>query len=161
MITNSLQKKAYDLVAQALPFSIDPSKISVEPGPSYCKSPIRVHDFAAGVMAAFGSVVEHFGVMRGLPAQTLRLHRRRCGLLMNSAQIHFLNGYSTVIDRWPIGPDNGTYRAKDGRHVTMIGLHPRLRDGLLDYFQCANSQAAIQAAVERRPAQQIEDEAAG
>jgi crotonobetainyl-CoA:carnitine CoA-transferase CaiB-like acyl-CoA transferase len=158
MITNPLQKKAYDAVAEALPFSIDPSKITVEPGLSYCRSPIKVHDYGAGVMAAFGSTVEHLGVLRGLSSQSMKLDRRRCGLLMNSMQIHFLNGYCTMIDRWPIGPDNGTYRAKDGRYVTMIGLHPRLRDGLLDYFQCANSQQAIQAAVEKKPAQQIEDE---
>lgn len=160
MITNPLQKKAYDAVAEALPFSIDSSNITVEPGASYCRSPLRLHDYAAGVMAAFGSTVEHLGVLRGLPAQTMKLNRRRCGLLMNSAQMHFLNGYSTVIDRWPIGPDNGTYRAKDGRYVTMIGLHPRLRDGLLDYFQCPNTQEGIQSSVEKKSAQQIEDECA-
>src|SRR5262249_26571782 len=55
------------------------------------------------------------------------------------------------------GPDNGTYRTKDGRYVTMIGLHPRLRDGLLDYLQCANSTAAIRSVVEKKTAQQLED----
>lgn len=29
MITNPLQKKAYDAVARALPFSIDPSRVTV------------------------------------------------------------------------------------------------------------------------------------
>jgi hypothetical protein len=42
----------------------------------------------------------------------------------------------------------------------MIGLHPHLRDGLLDYLQCSNSARAIQAAVDTKSAQQIEDEAA-
>ena len=72
----------------------------------------------------------------------------------------FLNGYSTLVDNWGIGPDNGTYRAKDGRYVTMCTLHPRLRDGFLDYFQCANSTAAIQKAVEKKTGQQLEDETA-
>ncbi len=40
----------------------------------------------------------------------------------------------------------------------MIGLHPHLRDALLSYFQCGNSAQAIQAAVSRKSAQQIEDE---
>jgi crotonobetainyl-CoA:carnitine CoA-transferase CaiB-like acyl-CoA transferase len=161
MITNPLQKKPYDAVSAALPFPIDPGKITIEPGVSYIKSPVKVHDYAVGVMAAFGSVVEHIGVQRGLPSQTMTLSRRRCGLLLNSIQLHFLNGYCTLMDSWPLGPDNGTYRAADGRYVTMIGLHPHLRDGLLKYFDCPNTAQAIAAAVEKKPAQQIEDEVAG
>jgi crotonobetainyl-CoA:carnitine CoA-transferase CaiB-like acyl-CoA transferase len=160
MITNALQKKAYDAVAAALPFAIDPAKITVAPGLSYTKSPIKAHDCAAGVMAAFGSVVEHLGTVRGLPAQTMKLDRRLCGLLLNGIQIHFLNGYCTIMDTWPVGPDNGIYRAKDGRYVAMIGLHPHLRDALLDHFQAANTAKAIQASVEKKTAQQIEDEVA-
>jgi hypothetical protein len=160
MITNPLQKKAYDAVGAALPFAIDPAKVTVEPGLSYIQSPIKAHDCAAGVMGALGSVIERLGVLRGLPVQTMKLNRRRCGFLLNSMQLQFLNGYWNVMDTWPVGPDNGTYRAKDGRFVTMIGLHPHLRDGLLEYFQCANSACAIQAAVEKKTAQQIEDEVA-
>jgi crotonobetainyl-CoA:carnitine CoA-transferase CaiB-like acyl-CoA transferase len=160
MIDQAFQKKAFDAVAAALPFAIDHARITVEPGPSYTISPIKAHDYAAGVMAAFGAVVEHIGRLRGLPAQTMKLSRRRCGLLLNSGQLQFLNGYGCLMDTWPIGPDNGTYHAKDGRFVTMIGLHPHLRDALLDYFQCPNSAHALQAAVEKKPAQQIEDEMA-
>jgi crotonobetainyl-CoA:carnitine CoA-transferase CaiB-like acyl-CoA transferase len=119
-----------------------------------------VHDYAAGVMAAFASVVEHIGRMRGLPPQTMQLNRRHCGLALNSMQIHFLNGYSTILDAWGVGPDNGTYRTKDGRHITIIGLHAHLRDALLNYFQCPNNAQAIQAAALKKTAQQIEDELA-
>ncbi|WP_028161848.1 CoA transferase [Bradyrhizobium elkanii] len=160
MITQEFQKKTFDAIVAALPFALDPSKVTIEPGASYTISPIKAHDYAAGVMAAFGCVVEHIGRLRGLPSQTMKLNRRRCGLLLNSAQLQFLNGYGCLMDTWPIGPDNGTYRAKDGRYVTMIGLHPHLRDALLDYFQCSNAAHAIQAAVEKKPAQQIEDEMA-
>ncbi len=161
MITNPLQKMTYDAIDAALPFSLDPTKVTVEPGISYIKSSVKVHDYAAGLMSAYGSVVEHLGTVRGLPAQTMTLNRRLCGMLTNSLQMHFVNGYSTVLDTWPIGPDNGIYQAKDGRYITMIGLHPRLRDALLSYLDCANTQGAIQAAVEKKSAQQIEDEAAG
>jgi len=71
MITNIFQTKAYDAVSAALPFAIDPAKITVEPGVSYLPSPIKLHDYAAGVMAAFGSVVEYLGRVRGLPSQTM------------------------------------------------------------------------------------------
>jgi crotonobetainyl-CoA:carnitine CoA-transferase CaiB-like acyl-CoA transferase len=160
MITNPFQKKAYDAVAAALPFAIDPAKITVEPGVSYLPSPIKLHDYAAGVMAAFGSVVEHLGRVRGLPSQTMTLNRRLCGFHLNGLQVQFLNGYPIILDNWPLGPDNGTYRTKDGRYVQMIGLHPHLRDGLLDYFQSANTTEAIQAAVEKKTARQLEDEVA-
>ncbi len=46
-------EEGFDAVADALPFAIDPGKITVEPGLSYCISPIKAHDYAAGVMAAF------------------------------------------------------------------------------------------------------------
>jgi hypothetical protein len=38
MISNPFQRKAYDAVAAALPFAIDPAKITVEPGVSYLPS---------------------------------------------------------------------------------------------------------------------------
>ena len=61
MITNPFQKKAYDAVSAALPFAIDPAKVTVEPGVSYLPSPIKLRDYAAGVMAALSSVVEYLG----------------------------------------------------------------------------------------------------
>ena len=51
MITDPLQKKSYDAVSAANPFAIDPAKITVEPGVSYLPSPIKLHDYAAGVVA--------------------------------------------------------------------------------------------------------------
>jgi CoA-transferase family III len=160
MITHPLQKSVYDTVTAALPFTVDPAKITVEHGVSYSPSPIKIHDYAVGVMAAFGSVVDYIGALRGMPPQTMTLNRRHCGLALNSGQLHFLNGYGTLMDTWPIGPDNGTYRTADDRYVHMIGLHPHLRDTLLSYLDCANTATAIQAVVAKKTAQQLEDEAA-
>jgi crotonobetainyl-CoA:carnitine CoA-transferase CaiB-like acyl-CoA transferase len=160
MISNLLQRKTYDAVSAALPFPIDVSRITVEHGVSYARSPIKAHDYATGIMAVWGSVVDHLGQLRGLPSQTMVLNRRLSGLLLNSGQMHFINGCTTVIDTWPVGADNGLYRAKDGRYVWIVGLYPHLRDGLLEYFQCATSRHAIQAAVEKKTAQEIEDELA-
>jgi crotonobetainyl-CoA:carnitine CoA-transferase CaiB-like acyl-CoA transferase len=158
---NPLQQKAYEAVSAALPFAIDPAKITVEPGLSYLPSPIKLHDYAVGVMAAFGSVVEHLGALRGLPAQTMKLNRRLCGFHLNELQVQFLNGYSVMLDTWPMAADNGTYRTKDGRYVQMIGLFPHMVNALLSHLQCPNTQEAIQAAVEKHTAQQLEDEVAG
>ena len=159
MLANATQQTAYEAISAALPFPIDASKITVTPGVSYVKSTVKAHDYAAGVMAAFGSVVEHLGTIRGLPAQTMKLDRRHCGLSLNSLQLLFQNGYSTIMDKWGVNPDNGTYRAKDGRFVTMIGLHPHLRDRLLVALDCVNTAQGIQAAVEKKTAQELEDEA--
>jgi crotonobetainyl-CoA:carnitine CoA-transferase CaiB-like acyl-CoA transferase len=159
MIENKFQRRTFDEIARALPVEIDDAAITVEHGVSYTKSAIKAHDYAAGVMAAWGAVVERLGVARGLPSQTLKLNRRLCGLLLNSGQLSFVNG-NMLLDTWPVGPDNGTYRAADGRYVTMIGLHPHLRDGILDYLNAPNTQRGIQAAVERKSAQQLEDEMA-
>jgi crotonobetainyl-CoA:carnitine CoA-transferase CaiB-like acyl-CoA transferase len=161
MITNPFQKKAYDAVSAALPFAIDPAKITVEPGVSYLPSPIKLHDYAAGVMAAFGSVVEYLGELRGLPAQTMTLNRRLCGFHLNELQTQFLNGYPVLLDNWPVGADNGAYRTKDGRYVWTIGLFPHLVNALLGHLQCPDNPEAIQAAVEKYTAQRLEDEVAG
>ena len=160
MFSHPVQKKAYDAVAAALPFAIDPAKITVEPGVSYLPSPIKLHDYAAGVMAAFGSVVEYLGRLRGLPSQTMTLNRRLCGFHLNELQVQLLNGYSVMLDTWPMGADNGCYRTKDGRYVWTIGLFPHLVNALLGHLQCANIPQAIQAAVEKHSAQQLEDEVA-
>src|SRR6516164_5400130 len=161
MITNPFQREAYDAVAAALPFAIDPAKITVEPGVSYLPSPVKLHDYAAGVMAAFGSVVEHLGRLRGLPSQTMTLNRRLCGFHLNELQVQLLNGYSVMLDTWPMGADNGAYRTKDGHYVWMIGLFPHLINALLGHLQCADTPQAIQAAVEKHTAQKLEDDVAG
>ena len=57
MITDPFQRKAYDAVAAALPFAIDPAKITVEPGVSYLPSPIKLHDYAVGGVASGAGVV--------------------------------------------------------------------------------------------------------
>src|SRR5262245_18895680 len=158
MFSHPMQEKAYREVAAALPFEIDPAKITVEPGVSYLPSPIKLHDYAAGVMAAFGSVVEHVGRVRGLPDQTMTLNRRLCGFHLNELQTQFLNGYSIMLDTWPMAADNGGYRAKDGRYVQMIGLFPHLALGMTSHLQCANTPQAIQTAVEKHTAQELEDD---
>jgi hypothetical protein len=78
-----LRQKAYNAVSAALSFAMDPAEITVEPGWSCLLSPIKLHDYAVGVMAAFGSVVEHLGALRSLPAPTMKLNRRPCGFHLN------------------------------------------------------------------------------
>ena len=46
MIIDPLQKKSYDAVSAALPFAIDPAKITGEPGVSWLPSPIKLDGHA-------------------------------------------------------------------------------------------------------------------
>jgi crotonobetainyl-CoA:carnitine CoA-transferase CaiB-like acyl-CoA transferase len=155
---NEIQGNVFNAVRECLPFKIDPGNILVEDGPSYSWSPIKVHDYAVGVMAAYGSAVEHLGVIRGLPNQTLTLNRRLAGLLLNTFQNTYINAQQILMDSWAVGIDSGIYLAQDGRHVSFIGLLPHLRDGIIGYFNGAYTQPTLQAQVEKKPAQQIEDE---
>lgn len=52
---NEIQRNVFNAVTECLPFKIEPGNILVEDGPSYSWSPIKVHDYAVGVMAAYGS----------------------------------------------------------------------------------------------------------
>jgi hypothetical protein len=70
-LSHPFRKKAYEAVSAALPFAVDPKKITVEPEVSSLPSPIKLRDYAAGVMAAFGSAVEYLGGRRGLPSQNI------------------------------------------------------------------------------------------
>jgi hypothetical protein len=146
MITNPFQRKAYEAVSAALPFAVDPAKITVEPGVSYLPSPIKLHDYAAGVMAAFGSVVEHLGRVRGLPAQTMTLNRRLAGFHLNELQVQLLNGYSLMRDTWPMG-------ARRGAAADRVNAEQRRRvfrvDGRVPTMTC--TAATVQQTVDRTP----------
>jgi hypothetical protein len=52
---------------------------------SYLPSPIKLRGHAAGVTAAFGSVVEHLGGLRRMPSKTMTLNRRLCGFHSTSS----------------------------------------------------------------------------
>jgi hypothetical protein len=54
---------------------------------SYLPSPIKLHDYAAGAMAPFGSVVRYLGGLRGLPSQQLNIPFQRGNHPPNGATI--------------------------------------------------------------------------
>ena len=50
LIIDPLQKKSYDAVGATLPFAIDPAKITVRSVCPWLPSPIKLYDYAAGVV---------------------------------------------------------------------------------------------------------------
>ena len=63
-------KEGDDAVGAALPFAIDPAKITVEPGLSYIQGSIKLHDYAAGLMV-------HLGLLSSISARCAICCRRR------------------------------------------------------------------------------------
>ena len=49
--------ETYNAIAAALPLVLDSSNVTVEPGISEVWSTIKTHDYAAGIVSAFGSVL--------------------------------------------------------------------------------------------------------
>ena len=60
----------------SLPFAVDPAKVTVEPGLSYTQSPIKAHDYGAGVMGVSVRSSEH---NPGRTAGYLTPYARWCG----------------------------------------------------------------------------------
>lgn len=154
--SNELQRQAFEAIAQCLPTPLNPGAVTVEDGLSYTISPIKAHDYATGLFAAFGAAVEQLGRMRGLPEQSVTVNRRLSGLVLNSLQLTFVNGRTLTIDDYSTSADNGTYRTRDGRFVTLIGLHPKLREGIFGHFGTVTA-AGMQHAIGQRDGQELED----
>ena len=69
----------------------------MEPEVSYLPSPIKLRDYAAGVMATFSSVAEYLGGVWSCLSQTMTLNRRLCGF-----RLHGFRRVGLVLD--PSGP---------------------------------------------------------
>jgi hypothetical protein len=95
--------------------------------------------------------------MRGLPKQTISVDRRLATLSFNSAiGLQFMNG--VIIEGGEIAvPVNSFYETKDGKWFCFNGAYPHLRDGILNYFDAANSKKAIAAKVKQFESAQIEE----
>lgn len=75
---------------------------------------------------------------------------------VNSAMWQYMNG--VVIEGGEIAvPVNSFYETKDGKWFCFNGAYPHLRDGILNYFDSANSKAALSANVKQFECAQIEE----
>ncbi len=151
------QKTIFEHIAKATALSTTFGDLQIDQTPTYLKDPVRVADFATGVVGAFGASVAETGQMRGLPEQTVSVDRRLATLSFNSAiGLQFMNG--VVIEGGEIAvPVNSFYEAKDGVWFCFNGAYPHLRDGILNYFNAANSTKAIAAKVKQFESAQIEE----
>ncbi len=103
------QKKVYDDIAQAASLETPADKIQVEQTPTFLKEPIKVADFAAGVVAALGVSAAELGEARGLPSQEISVDRRHATLSLNDGIHHYMNGV-VILGGEIMVPVNGFYQ---------------------------------------------------
>jgi len=145
---NPEQKKVYDSIARAVSLSTKAERITVEQTPTYLKEPIKVADFAAGVVAGFGASVAELGEARGLPAQDIAVDRRHATLSFNDGMLHYMNGVVILGGEITV-PVNGFYQDRNGEWMCFNGAYPHLRDGILKYFDAPHDQDALIGKVAR------------
>lgn len=148
------QKKIYDNIAAANGIATPFDAISVEQTPSYLKEPVRVADFAVGVVGALGASVAELGVARGLPSQDVAVDRRHATMSLNDAAFNFINGVLCTGGEIMV-PVNAFYRARDGQWMCFNGAYPHLRDGILKYFDAPHDQDRLEAQVAKHESQKI------
>jgi hypothetical protein len=139
---NTEQKTVYNNIASAVSLSTPSEKIEVEQTPTFLKEPIKVADFATGVVAGFGASTAELGQARGLPKQEIAVDRRHATYTINDGIHHYMNGV-IILGGEIMVPVNGFYQARDGRWVCFNGAYPHLRDGVLKYFDAPHDQQAL------------------
>jgi hypothetical protein len=92
MTMNADQRQTYDAIAQAAGIATPADNVQVEQTPTFLKEPMKIADFAAGVVAALGTSVAELGQVRGLPAQDVAVDRRHAALSFNDGLYHYMNG---------------------------------------------------------------------
>jgi len=151
---NQNQKTIYDNIAAAGSLSTPFEAISVEQSPTFLKEPVRVADFAVGVVSALGASVAELGVARGLPSQDISVDRRHATLSLNNAGFHFLNGVM-ILGGEIMVPVNAFYEARDGQWMCFNGAYPHLRDGILKYFDAPHDQDRLKAQIAKHDSEKI------
>jgi hypothetical protein len=98
---NPLQQKAYDAVTAALPLRLIPRRSRSSLGCPTSRAPSSFTTMPGGVMAAFGSVVEYIGSLRGLPSSRKMLTARRpCARYVVGVGVKLQMALMTNIPTW-------------------------------------------------------------
>jgi crotonobetainyl-CoA:carnitine CoA-transferase CaiB-like acyl-CoA transferase len=142
MTMNTDQRQVYNGIAKAASLATPADRVSVEQTPTFLKEPMKIADFATGVVAALGTSVAELGQARGLPEQKVSVDRRHATLSFNDGLYHYMNGV-VILGGEIMVPVNGFYETKDGKWMCFNGAYPHLRDGILKYFDAPHDQDAL------------------
>lgn len=112
-------------------------------------SPHRLATAIGTAMAAQGCAVAEIWRQRSGESQDVRVDLRRAAHALDPARYLKQNGYSLSRAFHYNEPANGFFQTGDGRWVFINSLRPRLKNGLLELLDCANTTPALTAAFTR------------
>lgn len=151
-IAADVQKSVLD----AAQFSGLAGNVDVIDGPAFVNANLHLADYAVGVISGAAAAVEALGRARGLPAQKITVDRRLANIHFTALTFDFLNGQNLFFDCWGDGADNGLYPTKDGRHISTIGTTHVLRNKFLNFLGVPLDAQAIERAILKFDALDIE-----
>ena len=112
---------------------------------------------AMGVaIAAQAACIAEIWRLRTGRLQDVNVDLEASGHALNPADFLKQNGYPVTIRFVFTEPGHGFFRAMDGHWIFMAHGSPRLRNGLLNVLQCANTKPNILQAVGKWEAQPLE-----
>ena len=157
---NETQRKIVETLQESINIDVsDFGKLKVTQTPGYTDSSLQIPDFAVGIMATLGLVIERFANMRGLENSSIGIDRRHSQLMFNSVFYHYHNGWAVSMEDTKVDI-NSFYPTRDGRWVNFNGAYPKIRKGLLEYLNSPHSKTAIRASTMLRKSSQIESDLA-
>jgi len=133
--------------------------VELRPGKPLLATRLKAAELSAAALAAQAALVCKIWRMRTGRRQTAALDMEGAALALKSVFYQRQWAYEIALTE-PSYPTVDIYPAQDGRWVVINGGYPGLRDGLLDLLGCADSKAAVAAAIRRWTAQALEDAAA-
>ncbi len=113
------QKSIFEQIAKVTALDMTFEDLQIEQTPTNLQDPVRVADFATGVVGAFGANVAEIGQLRGLPKQTISVDRRLATHSLDSAMWQYMNG--VVIE-------GGEIAVAGGLQTDLENSAPLLRD---------------------------------
>ena len=119
-------------------------------------SPHRLPTAMGVAIAAQAACIAEIWRQRTGRLQDVSVDLQAAGHALNPADFLKQNGYPVTIRFGFPEPGHGFFRAKQGRLIFMAHSSPRLRNGLLDVLQCANTKPNIALAVGTWEAQALE-----
>jgi crotonobetainyl-CoA:carnitine CoA-transferase CaiB-like acyl-CoA transferase len=119
-------------------------------------TPFKVGAASAAALAAQGVAFQKIWRMRGGSPQRVKVDVAAAALATFGIAYQSQHGYPIALPE-PDYPTVGLYPTRDERFILINGGYPHLRDGLLDLLGCADSRLALERAIARWDAAELED----
>ncbi len=134
----------------------DSAQVDFSGDDSTIASPHRLATGMGVAIAAQAVAVAEIWRLRTGRRQGVAVDLHAAAQALNPASFLKQHGYPVTIRFVFTEPGNGFFQTRDGRHIYMAHGSPRLRNGLLDVLQCANTKPALTRAVAARDAGELE-----